>query len=134
MSFHPLANILKNRRLIFLMTVINTSQYGFLKNKSTEIDVSDFTNEILKSLDDMKFIIGTHLDLSKAFGTVNYSILLPNWKASVLQALLLHGFHHSSQIENSMLILIRVPFLLTPLPMGYLKVQCDVHPLRFVHK
>lgn len=56
--------------------IINNCQYDFLKNKSSELAVPDFTNKTLKSFDGRKFTLATFLDLSKAFDTVNHRILL----------------------------------------------------------
>ena len=61
---------------LYANDIINNCQYGFLKNKSSELAVSDFTNETLKSFDGRKFTLAIFLDLSKAFDTVNHRILL----------------------------------------------------------
>ena len=52
------------------------SQYGFRKGRSTISAISEFTSDILKSLDQNKNTIGVFLDLSKAFDTINHDTLL----------------------------------------------------------
>ena len=70
--------IICNRFTEFLTenNIINNSQYGFMKNKSTESATIDFTNNILNAFDSNKFTLGIFLDLSKAFDTVSHPILM----------------------------------------------------------
>lgn len=53
--------------------MIKTSQCGFIKNKSTEMVASDFTNEILRSFDGRTFVIGAYL--SKALSPIVFCCL-----------------------------------------------------------
>ena len=70
--------IMYNRLVEYLNEnkIITDSQYGFLKNKSTESAITTFTNHILKAYDKREYTIGVFLDLSKAFDTVDHNILL----------------------------------------------------------
>ena len=52
------------------------SQYGFRPNHSTIDAITEFTQNIYQSLEANKFSIGVFLDLSKAFDTINFDILL----------------------------------------------------------
>ena len=65
-------------RLIFVNknNIFVDNQYGFRKNLSTELALLDLTNQISKALDEQQIMIGIFLDLSKAFDTVNHSILI----------------------------------------------------------
>ena len=52
------------------------SQYGFRKYHSTEFAALEFTDKIISNLDQGKLPIATFLDLSKAFDTIDHSILI----------------------------------------------------------
>jgi len=52
------------------------NQYGFRSNHSTYMAVIDMYDKITQALDENKYAVGIFIDLSKAFDTVNHSILL----------------------------------------------------------
>ena len=55
--------------------VLSKHQYGFRKNRSTKFAVFDITDKITKATDERRFSVGTFLDLSKTFHTINHEIL-----------------------------------------------------------
>ena len=73
-----LERIIYNRLYAHLLSnnILYNKQFGFQKNFSTEHAVLQLTNQLHQSFSQNKFTIGVFLDLSKAFDTVNYSILL----------------------------------------------------------
>ena len=60
--------------------VFAPNQYGFRSGKNTTDCFVDLLEQITKSIDNGKFAITLFLDLSKAFDTVNHSILLSKLK------------------------------------------------------
>ena len=56
--------------------IISEFQNGFVRGKSTTTAALSLTDHILESFDNSKFAIAVLLDFSKAFETVNHSILI----------------------------------------------------------
>ena len=52
------------------------SQYGFLKNHSTEYAAKELTDKVLKDIDERNISLAIFMDLSKAFDTLDHSILI----------------------------------------------------------
>ena len=53
--------------------ILSEHKYGFRKNRSTELAIIEFIDEITKAIDKGQYTIGIFLDLSKAF---DHSILI----------------------------------------------------------
>ena len=51
------------------------SQYGFRSNHSTDNAVTELLGEILKNLENKKYTLAIFLDLSKAFDTLEHSVI-----------------------------------------------------------
>ena len=56
--------------------ILSDHQYGFRKNRSTELAIIELVNKITKEIDHGKYTIGIFLDLSKAFDTIDHKILI----------------------------------------------------------
>ena len=52
------------------------SQYGFLKNHSTEYAAMELTDKVLKDIDEKNISFAIFMDLSKAFDTLDHNILI----------------------------------------------------------
>ena len=57
-------------------SILSSAQYGFRKNLSTYMPLLELFDKITCATDRNEFAIGIFLDLSKAFDTVNHSILI----------------------------------------------------------
>lgn len=73
-----LERIVYNRLYEFLLkhNILTSSQYGFRTGMSTELAILELQDRIAENLSNKKHCIGMFLDLSKAFDTLNHSILL----------------------------------------------------------
>ena len=56
--------------------MLHSQQFGFQKGYSTEHAISQLVDQIYESFENGNYIIGIFVDLSKAFDTVDYTILL----------------------------------------------------------
>lgn len=73
-----LERLMFNRLLSFFDTnnVLYRYQFGFRKHYSTELALVEISDHIYKALDRSEFFFALYLDLSKAFDTVDFDILL----------------------------------------------------------
>ena len=56
--------------------ILHQDQFGFRKSHSTERAIISLTQKITEAIENKKFTIGIFFNLSKAFDTVDHSILL----------------------------------------------------------
>ena len=92
--------IIYKRVYTFLTTTgqISESQYGFRANHSCEHAVAHVIGSILKSLENKKSTITVMLDLSKAFDTIEHSIMLQKLELFGVRGVCLKWFN--SYLEN----------------------------------
>ena len=69
-AFNQLYDYLTSNGLLY------ESQYGFRKYHSSELAASEFTDRIKQEMDAKKIPFSVFLDLSKAFDTLDHTILL----------------------------------------------------------
>ena len=77
--FDKLLEKLLCRRVIKFLNVNNMLfqfQYGFRKLHSTTLAFIEFTDSVIRFLDDGNYAISIFVDLTKAFDTVDHEILL----------------------------------------------------------
>ena len=56
--------------------ILYEQQYGFRQNFSTDLALIELSDKIAEAMDNKKHMMGIFIDLSKAFDTLNHSILL----------------------------------------------------------
>jgi hypothetical protein len=56
--------------------LINSNQFGFRQNHSTDMAIAKIVEEIAKAIDTKLHAIGIFIDLSKAFDTLDHKILI----------------------------------------------------------
>ena len=78
--------------------ILFDNQFGFWKNNSTSLGLIQITEKIKESIDNRKYGCGIFIDLRKAFGTVNHSILLRKFEHYVIWDIALQWF--KSYLDN----------------------------------
>ena len=56
--------------------LLDDSQYGFRKDRSTSMALMELSEEIANCMDNKKQAVGIFIDLQKAFDTIDHNILL----------------------------------------------------------
>ncbi|CAB3984748.1 Hypothetical predicted protein [Paramuricea clavata] len=61
-------------------SILTSTQFGFRANRSTEMALTNFTDDILKHMDNKQVTGVVYLDLKKAFDTVNHQVQMKKLK------------------------------------------------------
>lgn len=72
--------------------VLYSDQYGFLKNRSTTDAILKFTDCCCSSLNEGSYLMSIFLDFSKAFDTIEHSILIRKLEYSGIRGFMLEWF------------------------------------------
>ena len=89
-----LEKIMYNRLISFIKKhdILYSKQFGFRKNHSTETAIIDLVTKLTDAIDKNKFTAGIFLDLSKAFDTVNHSIIIAKLQHYGIRGIALEWF------------------------------------------
>ena len=100
-----LEHIMYNRLYEYFMNnnLIHQNEFGLQINNSTEHAILQFKRDITQKLDNGKFTLGIFMELSKAFDTINYLILLKKLKHYGLMKKHWLGFEVIFSKENNIL-------------------------------
>ncbi len=74
--------------------ILNPSQYGFRPKHSTTDAIAELVNKVTKNFENKSYTIGTFLDLSKAFDTINHDILIHKLEHYGIRGLALKWFQN----------------------------------------
>ena len=85
-----------NRLYNFLTehNILSMNQFGFRKKYSTFLALMDLLDNITKNIDGGNYSIGIFLDLSKAFDTIDHTILLDKLCRYGIRGVTLDWFKH----------------------------------------
>ena len=93
--FSKIFETIVSSRLTSFLTKYNIlyeHQYGFRSNHSTTLAVLDSVDEILTNLDKKHYVVGVFFDLSKAFDSLEHSILLDKLYNYGIRGIMLNWF------------------------------------------
>ena len=87
--------VILNRLLKFLKknNILYKYQFGFRKNHATTHALTEVIDNIYKSLDEGNYVFGIHIDLKKAFDTVQHQILLQKLQHYGIRGIALNWFN-----------------------------------------
>ena len=96
--------------------ILCKGQYGFRKNHSTQLPLMNFMDKLTKAIDKNEYVVSLFIDLSKAFDTIDYAILLKklycygirgvaydiikNYLTNRLHFVAIHGYNSSTLPVN----------------------------------
>ena len=91
-----LERLMHNRLYNFLTehNILAMNQFGFRKNYSTFLELMALVDNISKKIDEGNYSIGIVLDLSKAFDTIDHTILLDKLCRYGIRGVTLNWFKH----------------------------------------
>ena len=98
-----LERVVHDRLYSFLTkyNVLYDSQYGFRPKGSTIDAITEFTSELLPTLDINEKCLSVYLDLSEAFDTINHNILLKKLEYYGIRGMALEWFRSYLSREGS---------------------------------
>lgn len=94
-TFSKILEKIIHKRLVGYLThhnIIDSSQYGFQENSSTEHAILELQDRIVKSIAQNKLALGLSIDLSKAFDTLDHTILITKLQSIGIRGTCLHWF------------------------------------------
>ena len=92
-----LVNYLEKHKILYEF------QFGFRKGHSTSQAIAEIADNLRNAIDNNLYSCGVFLDFSKAFDTVNHTILLKKkWNATGYAACLSNFLQAISQIDSNM--------------------------------
>ena len=74
--------------------ILSINQFGFRKKYSTFLALMDLVDNISKNIDEGNYSTGIFLDLSKAFDTIDHTILLDKLCRYGVRGITLNWFKH----------------------------------------
>ena len=78
--------------------VLYRKQFGFQESLSTEYAIMQLTDRINNNLENNGFTLGTFINFSKVFNTVDYQMLIPKLKNHGVKGRILNWF--KSYLKN----------------------------------
>jgi len=95
-----LERLMYNRLLLYLNQhqILTDKQYGFREKNSTSLALINLIDKLSEEIDNKKFSVGIFIDLSKAFDTVDHTIMLSKLEVYGVRGHALNWF--KSYLEN----------------------------------